>query len=621
MSLTSQHQQRRRRRIVCDLAVRRASKKACEAASARENARCKSIAIVGAGLAGLTAAYRLAQDGYKNITVYEAAERVGGRVWSATTSPKSDNKDSTSRQFVASEDDDCKLGCFKDGQTYEHGANFIDSNQTDLMALVAELGLELEDLATPGFEELYYLPSVPFTTTPYLSFADANAQFQILYPTLAAQEAAAPFPTLYNDYTAEGKRLDNMSLKEWLHTYVSNPFEPADPQNPTADENARKFAELLRRGYEQFYGMGWACQSSLNLVYLLAFSDPNVFQFFGESDERWHVKGGNDLIAKELARRLTEQGSETKITGGIRLLREVTKIAQNEEGTVYLTVRKTLPYDKCNDLYPVDGDVARIKQFDRVLLTTTSTVMRDNIDLSEARLSKRKRAAIRELSMSINSKLMLQFDNRFWRTSAVAPHQTSGSITTETKTTRAKRQAALECRCDTQAEIPCDCSQAVARVTKCVAGNPLLSTSDGSRAQPGNAGLLLCYNGGLSSTLFSWQDRWNAQRIQLYAQTAINQLNQVFGGSSNDGKSGVASDQWNGLASVDAWNDYRYTLGSYSGTFRVGQYTEFSGVLGEREHALFFAGDGASTDYAGYMAGATGSGELAAIEIADSLVN
>lgn len=40
------------------------------------------IVVVGAGFAGLTAAYRLYEQGYKNIDVYEARERVGGRVFS-----------------------------------------------------------------------------------------------------------------------------------------------------------------------------------------------------------------------------------------------------------------------------------------------------------------------------------------------------------------------------------------------------------------------------------------------------------------------------------------------------------------------------------------------------------
>jgi cation diffusion facilitator CzcD-associated flavoprotein CzcO len=39
-----------------------------------------TVAVVGAGQAGLTAAYRLQQRGF-DVTVFEARDRVGGRVW------------------------------------------------------------------------------------------------------------------------------------------------------------------------------------------------------------------------------------------------------------------------------------------------------------------------------------------------------------------------------------------------------------------------------------------------------------------------------------------------------------------------------------------------------------
>lgn len=38
-----------------------------------------TVAVVGAGLAGLTAAYRLQQRGF-DVSVFEARDRVGGRV-------------------------------------------------------------------------------------------------------------------------------------------------------------------------------------------------------------------------------------------------------------------------------------------------------------------------------------------------------------------------------------------------------------------------------------------------------------------------------------------------------------------------------------------------------------
>jgi monoamine oxidase len=41
--------------------------------------RCKSVAVVGAGVAGLTAALELSLSGH-NVSIYEASNRVGGRI-------------------------------------------------------------------------------------------------------------------------------------------------------------------------------------------------------------------------------------------------------------------------------------------------------------------------------------------------------------------------------------------------------------------------------------------------------------------------------------------------------------------------------------------------------------
>ncbi|MBI2707279.1 MAG: FAD-dependent oxidoreductase [Proteobacteria bacterium] len=44
--------------------------------------KTSQVIVIGAGFAGLTAAYRLFEQGYKNIEIYEARGRVGGRVFS-----------------------------------------------------------------------------------------------------------------------------------------------------------------------------------------------------------------------------------------------------------------------------------------------------------------------------------------------------------------------------------------------------------------------------------------------------------------------------------------------------------------------------------------------------------
>lgn len=73
------------------------------------------IVVVGAGLAGLTCAYRLHQSGH-DVTVLEARDRVGGRTWSTTL----DN-----------------------GAVVERGGEWIDLSHGPLRDLCAELGLSL----------------------------------------------------------------------------------------------------------------------------------------------------------------------------------------------------------------------------------------------------------------------------------------------------------------------------------------------------------------------------------------------------------------------------------------------------------------------------------------------
>jgi len=73
------------------------------------------VAIVGGGLAGLRCADVLVAGG-ATVVVLEARDRVGGRVFSHH---------------------------FSDGQTCERGAEFIDSNHAEVLALASRLGLTL----------------------------------------------------------------------------------------------------------------------------------------------------------------------------------------------------------------------------------------------------------------------------------------------------------------------------------------------------------------------------------------------------------------------------------------------------------------------------------------------
>ncbi len=78
------------------------------------------VLVVGAGIAGLTAAYRLRQAGVP-VDIIEARNRVGGRMRSLANAAGS-------------------------GVTVELGGEFIDTDHTKLRSLAQELGLETADL-------------------------------------------------------------------------------------------------------------------------------------------------------------------------------------------------------------------------------------------------------------------------------------------------------------------------------------------------------------------------------------------------------------------------------------------------------------------------------------------
>lgn len=124
------------------------------------------VVVVGAGLAGIQCARELTAAGL-DVTVVEARDRVGGRVWSQT---------------------------FADGQWCERGAEFIDAEHSFTRELVAEMGLSLLQrppsamLPAGGLLDVGGRPA-PFKAHPGLS-ADLAA-YEALLDSLAERAVAA----------------------------------------------------------------------------------------------------------------------------------------------------------------------------------------------------------------------------------------------------------------------------------------------------------------------------------------------------------------------------------------------------------------------------------------------
>jgi monoamine oxidase len=120
-------------------------------------------------------------------------------------------------------------------------------------------------------------------------------------------------------------------------------------------------------------------------------AEPGNLRIFGKSNEKYHVRGGNDQIPALLA---------AQLTGQIVLNQPLTAIKQNPDSTYQLTFKGSGP--------------ATTVTADRVVLAIPFSVLRASVDFSAAGFKAPKQTAINELGMGTNSKLHVQFSSRYW---------------------------------------------------------------------------------------------------------------------------------------------------------------------------------------------------------------
>ena len=303
------------------------------------------------------------------------------------------------------------------------------------------------------------------------------------------------------------------------------------------------------------YGAETTDQSSLNLVYLLGDQpDANRFEIFA-SDERYHIRGGNDRLPLAIAARL---GVDSTIRYGMRMER----IALNPDRTY------TLFFDRSGGQR---ADVAA----DIVCLALPFAVLRA-LDYDDAGFDPLKNTAIQQLGRGRNGKLQLQFASRYWNMAGPWGRSDGASY----------------------------------------ADTGYQSTWEVTRAQPGMTGVLVDYTGGDIAGVLATEDPNRAPYavspdpvVVADAQRFLAKLEPVFPGIGS---------RWNGKATISLPQlDPNLRL-SYS-YWRTGQSHSFAGYERRRQGNVFFAGEHTSVDYQGYMEGAATEGIRAGGEILTSL--
>jgi len=315
----------------------------------RADSSAPRVAIVGAGIAGLNAAYTLKKAGLR-ADIYEASPRSGGRMF-------------TARDLMGP------------GLTTELGGEFIDSNHAEMLALMKEFGLQRLDTRGPQMarvkREAYFFNGRHYTQR------EAVRAFAPLAKKIAADyESLGEIVDFENE--GGGAQLDRISIAEYIEKIGATGW----------------MKELLEVAFVTEYGLEAGEQSSLNLIMLIG-TEPGAFELFGESDERYKVKGGNERIIEELAKR---------VPGQVKHRYRVEAIRSRGQG-FRLTFQDT-------NGSPVDVDA------DAVILTLPFTMLRE-VDM-KVDLPPHKAKAIRELGYGANAKVMVGFHDRHWRSQGFA---------------------------------------------------------------------------------------------------------------------------------------------------------------------------------------------------------
>jgi len=214
------------------------------------------IAIVGAGIAGLTVAYRLWQKGIP-FQLYEANTRVGGRMYTLRN---------------------------RFSRPVELGGELIDSWHKCILGLCQELKIPVRDLyaADQGLNpEVYYFDG---RFVPTEEVVDGFRPIARQIDTDLIDTGLGRYTYIsYKDPGKNGKFLDGLSISDYLVRAGANSV----------------IKELLEVAYTIEYGLEATEQSCLNMLYLIG--GQGQFRIFGSSDERYTIEGGSDLLPKKLA--------------------------------------------------------------------------------------------------------------------------------------------------------------------------------------------------------------------------------------------------------------------------------------------------------------------------------
>ena len=309
-------------------------------------ARNVGVAVIGAGIAGLNATHLLSRAGFE-VTLYEGSDHIGGRIQT-------------------------NYGGVAPNVYTELGGEFIDSDHDDMRALARMFGFDLIDTQAPsetGLQVAY------FAKGRLRSESEVIAAFQPLASIVDNDSSQLSDTITYDSHSRFDARLDRTPSQTYLRRNLDVDW----------------LYDILEAAYVNEFGLNLDEQSSLNFVETIGTDTSDGFEIYGESDQRYKVRGGNHQIVAALAQEVADRIALGHSLEAVRL--------------------------KSNGEYVLNFQTARGGEREVrahfVILCLPFTILRD-IDV-RVPLPAIKRAAIQTLGYGVDAKLILGFRSRVWR--------------------------------------------------------------------------------------------------------------------------------------------------------------------------------------------------------------
>ena len=237
-----------------------------------------------------------------------------------------------------------------------------------MLSLAKEFNLELIDLDKEKVAN-NLIPEVYFFDNKNIPEKDIIKEFAKI-----SEKIKRDIDSLGDNYdTPEAIILDNTPLSQYIEHLNC----------------AKWLQKILTASFTAEYGMECSEQSTLNMLDMVNPDTSDGFRIFGDSDERFRVKGGNSKVIEALTKQL---GNDT--------------IKKN-----YKLISLS---DTDNDKYQLSFDDGKTIIADYVVMAIPFTMLR-NVKMELKAMTPEKMKCINELGMGNNTKLVLAYDGSPWK--------------------------------------------------------------------------------------------------------------------------------------------------------------------------------------------------------------